>query len=148
MRRDGVRRGRSFMLKSLLLVVALLVPVPVLAGPVRAFLVTDANPTPVVADANPNSFYAYGGSMYFAAWRSDVGRELFATDGTSATATLVADFSPLSASSSPYVLGRIGNRLIVSIQIDDPWGTANPFLVVALDPATGSHELLAEFAAR
>lgn len=126
--------------------VTVLAAAPVLAGPVRTTLVTDANTTPVVADSNPSGFYTYADRLYFTAWRADVGRQLFASDGTSPQEALVYDFTALGNLSNPYVLGRIGDRLIVSTQdVALDVATAYRHVVVALDLATLQSVRLAEF---
>lgn len=119
------------------------------AGPVQATLVVDANTAPVVADSDARGFYAFDGLLYFSAWRGDTGRQLFASDGVSPQVRLIHDFTVDGQLSDPYVLGRIGNRLIVStkdvtIYSDD----ASPHVVLVLDLDTGETTRLAEFAPR
>ncbi|HSX59899.1 MAG TPA: hypothetical protein VLF18_06850 [Tahibacter sp.] len=131
------------------LFLAALATTPAWAGPVRTTLVTDANPSPVVADSNPSGFYAHDGLLYFTAWRADVGRQLFASDGVSAQARLVHDFSADGVLSNPYVLGRIGNRLIVSTQdVTDYPFDGYRHVLFALDLDRRQPTPLVEFAAQ
>ncbi|GMV30157.1 MAG: hypothetical protein AMXMBFR59_22820 [Rhodanobacteraceae bacterium] len=116
------------------------------AEPVRTTLVTDANTAPVAVGSDPGGFYADSGRVYFSAWRHDVGRQLFSTDGTSANEVLVFDFSAIGNLSDPYVLGRIGDRLIVSVQDITPVTSAYGHVIVALDLTTRVVTKLADFA--
>lgn len=116
------------------------------AGPVRTTLVTDANTAPIAVSSNPGGFYSDTDRAYFAAWRTDVGRQLFASDGSSPNEMLVYDFSVLGNLSDPYVLGRIDDRLIVSVQEITPNTSAHRHVIVALDLTTREVEFLADFA--
>lgn len=134
------------LLLGLLSLTALLAACPARAGDFRAQLVADTDPRPMPLDSGADGFYVKDGRLYFSAWRNDVGRELFSTDGTAAEATLVADLVPLSGSSSPYVLGAIGTALIVSVK--QPEDDDYRYRVLALDLPSGQTTQLAEFGPR
>jgi ELWxxDGT repeat protein len=130
-----------------MLFLAALAASPAWAGQVRTTLVVDANTTPVVADSDARGFYAFDGLLYFSAWRGDTGRQLFASDGVSPQVRLIHDFTADGQLSDPYVLGRIGNRLIVSTKDITVYSDiSSPHVVLALDLGTGETTRLVEFA--
>jgi ELWxxDGT repeat protein len=71
-----------------------------------------ANPGIVSAqDGSTKNPVNIGGTLYFAASRSDVGSELWKSDGTAAGVTLVMDIRPGPSSSSPQNLTVVNGKL-------------------------------------
>ncbi|MFQ5506426.1 MAG: hypothetical protein ACE5F1_16775, partial [Planctomycetota bacterium] len=95
---------------------------PVLAQ--TASLVKDINETLTLQkNANPStarstgfatakSYLALGNDLYFVATGTDIGTELYKTDGTTGKTVLIKDIQPgQNASSSPFYLTAIANRV-------------------------------------
>ena len=57
---------------------------------------------------NARSQIAYAGKVYFTAWTVDLGRELYATDGTVAGTYLVKDIMPGNPEGGPFTTGPVG----------------------------------------
>ncbi len=80
-------------------------------------LLLDINPTPAdeyepfVGWSSPGPFVPFGGRAWFAADDDVRGRELWATDGTTAGTVLARDLRPGTADSNPRDLVQMGSRL-------------------------------------
>lgn len=65
-------------------------------------------------------FHVMGGNLYFPCEIAGSGSELCVTDGTAAGTKVVKDIRPGAASSSPHLLGSVGNKLLFSAQMANP----------------------------
>ncbi len=63
------------------------------------------------SSSNPANLTAVGSTLFFSATDSDVGTELWKSDGTAAGTQLVADINPGTADSNPSSLTAVGNTL-------------------------------------
>ncbi|MDT0557564.1 T9SS type A sorting domain-containing protein [Ichthyenterobacterium sp. W332] len=77
-------------------------------------LVLDINTTSATANSTPQNLVVFNNKLYFTANDGINGRELWATDGTSAGTYLVADLLSGSSGSIPRNLTVWGNRLYFS----------------------------------
>jgi ELWxxDGT repeat protein len=67
------------------------------------------------ASSNPSGFMQAGSLVYFSAFDSDTGVELYVTDGTSAGTSLVSDLQAGISPSDPVPLGVVsGDRILVA----------------------------------
>ncbi|MEQ1906759.1 MAG: ELWxxDGT repeat protein [Pirellulaceae bacterium] len=97
--------------------------------------------------SDPKDLTVVGNSIYFTAWTSVSGRELWKTDGTSAGTVLVEDLkSGFGSGSNPEELTKFGNLLLFSandgVAGRELWisgGTANStFMVKDVNPGIAS----------
>lgn len=125
------------MWKNRLFSMMALLPLAAVAGPVDLRLIKDIDTSPTNYGSDPAHFQRVGNLVYFNAHTTQLGVELYATDGTPGPAQLVYDFAPGTASSYAKALGMAGGRLIVEAE-DSVQGTH----LLALDRATGTRTTL------
>ncbi len=99
-----------------------------------------------IDSSNPSSLVAFDGSIYFAAWTREHGRELWRSDGTIGSGVRVSDIQPGAESSSPSHLIVFQSNLYFSATTpefgNELWasdGTGpNTRLIKDLDPGSSS----------
>lgn len=101
------------------------------------YLVKDINTESATAKSSwPREFRTMGAWTYFAAWRGDVGRELFRTDG--ARVELVKDLYPGTQDAWPLPLGVINGDTMIFVADGD---TAIAKLFATDGTASGTREI-------
>ncbi|MDF0595515.1 M10 family metallopeptidase C-terminal domain-containing protein [Psychromarinibacter halotolerans] len=93
--------------------------------------------------------YIVGDQAYFIAYRADIGRELFVTDGTIAGTRLVEDFNPGTGNASVEFLGQMDGYLIFSSRNLDGtaiWKTDGITVEMITDPNPEEYPLNNEVA--
>jgi ELWxxDGT repeat protein len=119
---------------------------------IDAFTVKNSSGTPVlVKDINTNtnpygpaSLVNVNGTVYFTAYRPDLGRELWKSDGTNGGTVLVKDIVDGSGSSNPEHLTNVNGTLFFTAETAangrELWrvdGTAGAVLVKDINPNSG-----------
>lgn len=104
----------------------------------NAELVKDLDTRRGIGNSSPMHFRRGGAEVYFNATTPATGRELYATDGT--TARLVGDFAPGPKSSHASLVGLAGPRILVEAD-DGVQGQQ----VSAFDPVAGTTTALMSF---
>ncbi len=89
--------------------IALPLALSVLLATESPITVFDVNPGP--EGSHPESLVALGDGVVFSAYRPDVGRELFVSDGTASGTRLIADLNPGPSSSFLGHLTALGNSV-------------------------------------
>lgn len=117
---------------AITLAAVLLVPSAAVAAKPTAALVADIDPS---GGSGPQMLTTVGATTYFSATDGTQGRELWATDGTTAGTRLVRDIRPGSGGSAPRSLTKVGNQLYFSA--DD--GTHGRELWVSDGSRKGTH---------
>ncbi len=84
---------------------------------VDAVLFVDIEPG--VGSSDPQQLVRAGNRVFFTAFRSDVGRELWTSDGTPAGTMLLADLEPGPAGSEPEELVASGSRVFFTATTTD-----------------------------
>ena len=109
---------------------------------VTAFQVSNINPG--AASANPEYLTDVNGTLYFAATRSDVGTELFSSDGTSGGTVLVSDIKTGIESSSPHFITDINGLVFFYVKNINPIHADNGYLYYH-NPLTSTTDLYFDF---
>ncbi len=117
---------------AIILAAVLLLPSAAVTAEPSATLVADINPS---GGSGPQLLTTVGATTFFSATDGTQGRELWATDGTTAGTRLVRDIRPGNAGSTPRSLTKVGKLLYFSA--DD--GTHGRELWVSDGTREGTH---------
>jgi ELWxxDGT repeat protein len=85
----------------------------------QAYLVKDLRVSPLPLGSGPGNMTQVGSTIYFTAYTSEYGLELWKTDGSAAGTVLVADLRFGRLSSYPIVLRAFGSSLVFLATDDD-----------------------------